>query len=99
MSFAVDYTLAQSPAFQQQVQMALIATALTVMANSVSDPAIQKKRQALGVVVLNAPSEYLTRFVYAAIEEGTLVSGSADATVLAAIGNCWNFVAGVLSTD
>lgn len=99
MSYAVDYTLAQTPAFQQQVQMALIATALTVMANSVGDPAIQKKRQALGVTVLNAPTEYLTRFIYAAIEEGTLTSSSTDAQVLAAIGNCWNFVAGVLSTD
>ena len=99
MSYAADSTLAQSPAFQQQVQMALIATALTVMANTVADPVIQKKRQALGVVVLNAPVEYLTRFIYAAIEEGTLVSGSTDASVLAAVGNCWNFVAGVLSTD
>ena len=99
MSFAADYALAQSPAFQQQLQMALIATALTVMANTVADPAIQKKRQALAVVVLNSPVEYLTRFVYAAIEEGSLTSGSSDALVLAAVGNCWSFVAGVLSTD
>ena len=66
---------------------------------SSSDVIIDGKRSVLSVNVLNNPGAYVLQFTSAAIEAGSLVSGSTDAQIDAAISSVWNAIAGITSRD
>jgi hypothetical protein len=99
MAYSADWTLSQTNAFQNQVQMAAIKAAIAIVNEAATvHNTVDLKRHNLAVQVLNnnwANNSLLMQFVYAAIEASALVSGATDAQVDTAIATCWNGVAGV----
>jgi|SRR5579863_2561427 len=101
MAYSADYTLSQTAAFQQQVQMSVFKAAVAI-ANEVATihPTLDSKRHALASEVLsNWNSNLQNQFVMAAIEAGQLVTGATDAQVDTAVASCWNGIAGVSTRD
>jgi len=101
MAYSADYTLSQSAAFQQQVQMSTIKTAQAVASEAFSSKGAYAKRHALATQVLSSQTTtpWLMMFVNAAIEAGALVSGATDAQVDTAVSAAWNGIAGVTAAD
>ena len=106
-TYAADWTLSQTTAFQQQVQMSVFKAA-TAISNeaATTHPTLDAKRHTLAVTVLGtftpgygAPNGPLNmQFVWAAIETG-LTGTPTDAQVDTAISSIWNALAGVTSRD
>jgi len=103
MSYSADFTLSTNATFMGQIQMSMINNALQVASEAASAHSIvDSKRNTLAVAVLNNPSNYLTRFILAAIEangETTLTAASTDAQMDSAISAIRNGVAGVTRRD
>jgi hypothetical protein len=101
MSYSADYTLAQTAAFQNQVQMSVMKAAIAIAGEAATSHAtLDEKRHTLAVAVMGGLSgTLLTQFVMAAIEAGALVSGATDAQVDTAVASCWNAMAGVSNAD
>lgn len=71
----------------QRVSLAIVAKALAVAAEANPAPA----RKALAVAVLNAPDQYVTRFLYVAALGAQQTDAGVDTSVAAA----WDKIAGV----
>lgn len=100
MAYSADWTLSQTAAFQQQVQMSVFKAAVAIASEAFSTKGSYAKRHALASQVLSNFTGLLqTQFVMAAIEAGGLVSGATDAQVDTAVSSCWNGVAGVTAAD
>lgn len=106
-TYSADWTLSQTSAFQQQVQMSVFKAALAIANEAATThPALDAKRHALAVTVLGAsPLGYGAvngalnmQFVWATIETG--LSGTpTDAQVDTAVSSVWNGIAGVSARD
>jgi len=103
MSYSADYITSTTTTFINTLQMSLVNNALQIASERpTAFPTVDAKRNALAVGVLNDVSNYLNRFVLAAIEasgESTLTASSTDAQIDAAISAVWNDIAGVTVRD
>jgi hypothetical protein len=100
MSYAADFVLSQDSTFQSRIQMAMVKAAIAIgNAAPTTDAIIDGKRNSLTTAVLNNPNTFVARFTVAAIEAASLVSGSTDAQIDAAISSIWSEMAGVTTRD
>jgi hypothetical protein len=96
MAYSGDDTLSSDAVFSGRVRMAMVKAAQNVAseARTVRN-AVDQKRNALAVKVLNDPASQVVRFVHGAIVAGALVSASTDAQIDTAVSAIWNGIAGV----
>lgn len=101
MSYAADFTLANTASFQQQVQMSAVKAGIAISNEARTvHPDLDAKRHSLAVTVLtNFTQPLLLQFAMAVIEAGALVSGATDSQVDAQVSAVWNGVAGVSAQD
>ena len=106
-TYAADWTLSQTTAFQQQVQMSVFKAALAIVNEAATThPQVDIKRHSLALAVLSiSPNGYgpvngalNMQFVWATIETG-LTGVPTDAQVDTAVSTVWNGIAGVSSRD
>jgi hypothetical protein len=77
-NFISQASLAGNGTFRSRVQVAMakVATAVQGEAQAAMGNAKWQKRQQLATLVLNNPSAYLDRFVYAVVQNSTVAMGS-----------------------
>ena len=100
MAYTNDDTLSSDVTFSGRIRMAMVkaATQISSEARTVRN-AVDQKRNALAVKILNDPASFTVRFVHAAIEAGALTSASTDAQLDTAVSGVWNGIAGVTTQD
>jgi hypothetical protein len=100
MAYSADWTLSQTTAFQEQVQMSVFKAAVAIANEAVSSKPAYLKRHNLATQVLNNfTNTLMMQFVFAAIEGGGLTTGATDAQVDSAVASIWNGIAGVSAAD
>lgn len=101
MPYSADFTLSSTPAFQNQIQMAIVKAAVQISneARTVRN-IVDQKRHTLATAILNAPnsSAILNKFYFATIETG-LTGTPTDAQVDTAVSSVWNGIADVTTQD
>lgn len=103
MAFTDQATLADTPAFQSRVQLAVVTAAVQIAAEEVSgdkDDEVYAKRQVLANVVLtSAGQDLLAAFSWAVASNAAITSASADSDIQFEVNSVWNAIAGVRATD
>ena len=102
MSFASQEKTLENPDFQVRVRQSMVKTALSVVGETPADPpntALDDKRHALGVAILENISTHEMTFRRAVVAGGTITEASIDADVEFMVVSVFDDIAGVTGAE